>query len=276
MWIKAEEYYTKKILDSLTIMYIKNVMEDCPPTVSGKALKNLFALISKSDLRAQLKNMIELSNNFNPNPDVKLDENYGGEILVNSKCDKFSIKDFIEWYSYRNMKIDFTNTSSSNINLVKDILFKMVRDKRLIKIARQAGYASDPNVQFEMSEWKNKLAYWKQKSISIETPLVNEEEAKKIYAENRTRYDADASLTYEQKIEKVKNDLMLHKQNILLHNYLDKLNSKYPVKINTELLSSVHLSDENLSKKIDLFILKKGGTLPRQAFPTIDHEWINY
>ncbi|MGE5860733.1 MAG: hypothetical protein ACM34J_09280, partial [Ignavibacteria bacterium] len=82
--------------------------------------------------------------------------------------------------------------------------------------------------------------------------------------------------TYEIIKDKVKNDLMQYEYNKQLHNYLNSLEEKYPIKINEKLLNSIQLSDENLSKKADLFILKKGGTLPRQAFPTIDNEWRYY
>ena len=276
MWTKIEKHFSKKILDSLTTFYIRGVMEDCPPTISGKALKGLFNFLSKTNIQTQFSDKSDTITDIHFNSEIISDKQFGNQILVGSKCDNFTINDFLEWYHYRNFKIDFANPTASTLNYVKEVLFKMVRDKRLIKTACNAGYASDANVQFEIRQWRDKLAYWKQKSKSIESPAVTEEEIQKIYSENRIKYAKDSAITYEQKNEEVKNDLMLHKYNAQLHYYLNTLSNRYPIKINQKLLNSIHVSDENLSKKIDLFILKKGGTLQRQAFPTIDNEWRYY
>ena len=146
----------------------------------------------------------------------------------------------------------------------------MVRDKRLIGIARSQGYADDPNVQLEVQEWRDKLAYWKQKSIAVKHPAINDDDVQRFYTENKIKYEVnlkDTPITYEQIKDKVKNELMQYEYNKQLHNYLNLLEEKYPIKINEKLLDSVHLSDENLSKKADLFILKKGGTLPETGIP---------
>ncbi|MGE5805966.1 MAG: hypothetical protein ACM34M_09265 [Ignavibacteria bacterium] len=278
MWRKVEKYYSKKMLDSITTSYIKEVMEECPPTISGEALKKIFELLSKVNYTHFTDTKEEIEK-VHFNPELNLDESFDSEILVNSKCDKFTIKDFVEWYSYRDFKIDFSNPTASTLKFVKDVLFKMVRDKRLIGIARSQGYADDPDVQIEVQEWRDKLAYWKQKSIAIKHPAFTDYDVQRFYTENKIKYEVnlkDTPITYEIIKDKVKNDLMQYEYNKQLHNYLNSLEEKYPIKINEKLLNSIQLSDENLSKKADLFILKKGGTLPRQAFPTIDNEWRYY
>lgn len=275
MWRKVEKYYSRKIIDSITTSYIKGVMEECPPTISGKALKIIFELFSKVNY-AHNTNEEVLKKHFNP--EIIPDYDSDSEILVSSKCDRYTVKDFAEWYSYRNYKIDFSNPSASTLKFVKAILFKMVRDKRLIGIARKQGFADDPAVQLEVQEWRDKLAYWKQKSAAVKHPTFTDEDVQRFYTENKIKY-ADLKrtpVTYEQVKDKVKNELMLYEYNKQLHNYLNSLEERYTIKINEKLLNSLYLSDENLSKKADLFILKKGGTLPRQAFPTIDSEWRYY
>ena len=54
------------------------------------------------------------------------------------------------------------------------------------------------------------------------------------------------------------------------------MKSKYDISINEELLEEVEVSEENNPKTIDMYTVKKGGLIPRPAYPSIDFEWINW
>ena len=51
------------------------------------------------------------------------------------------------------------------------------------------------------------------------------------------------------------------------------LTQKYQVEINDNVLQNLKVEDEENPKSIDMFIVKKGGLLSRQPYPTIDWEW---
>ena len=61
-----------------------------------------------------------------------------------------------------------------------------------------------------------------------------------------------------------------------LWNRINKLRSKYDVKINFNILEKISVSEENNPKAIDLYIVKKGGLIPRTPYPTVDNDWINW
>jgi len=57
---------------------------------------------------------------------------------------------------------------------------------------------------------------------------------------------------------------------------LNKLKSKYRVKINKDVLEKIHVSDEQDPKAIEFYIVKKDGLIPRPAYPSIDPWWANW
>ena len=61
-----------------------------------------------------------------------------------------------------------------------------------------------------------------------------------------------------------------------IQNKIDEMNSKYDISINEELLEEIEVSEENNPKTIDMYVVKKGGLIPRPAFPSIDFEWVNW
>jgi hypothetical protein len=260
---KAYKYYVSQALDSITVSYIKAVMEKCPPTIVGSGLKATFSLLSNSAVTS-------------PESEVGLGNDPMGQILVRSGCDNYTVRDFARWYSYRRQSLDFSKPTAYATHMMTELIFGMVRDRRLIKIARARGYGKDPNVRFEEAQWQDKLVFWKQKAGAVGQPACEESDVKKFYEENKHKYERDASgtpVTYEQVRGKVKEDFLLLKYNTQLFRYVNSLKQKYTVTVDEDLLNSVHVSDEGLTKKVEVMILKKGGTLPRQAFPTIDNEW---
>jgi hypothetical protein len=58
----------------------------------------------------------------------------------------------------------------------------------------------------------------------------------------------------------------------LLHRIL-ALKRRYPVTTDTEFLRTLPVSSENDPKAIDVYTVRRGGILPRPAFPSIDYDW---
>ena len=276
MWGEVERHYAREALDSLTFSFARKTLEDCPPTISGEALKAMLKWCANAATQSQNSDKYQGGLQKLAHSEVAVQQNPGGEPLVTSKCDRFTIQEFALWYSYREVGIDFSRLTSSTLQTVKDLIFRMVRDKRIIKLAREQGYGNDPNVQFEMSVWNDKCSYWKQRAAVLKEPAPTEEELQNFYAEHKHRYEnkpGGLPLTFDQARDKVKADLVLFEYNKQLFYYLNGLKQRYAVHVDEALLRSLHVSDQGLSKKVDVVIMKKGGTLPRQAFPTIDNEW---
>jgi hypothetical protein len=276
MQSKVKEYYTKRILDSLTLVFLRKVLEDCPPTISGEALRKLFSAFPPAHEGTKLViqhggGLTELAGK-----DLTVLAEPGNDVMVSSGCDRFTMREFLAWYAYRNSGFDFSRANASSVARVREMLFTMVRDKRLIGIARDKGFGKDQEDLIELREWKDKLTYWKRRTGVLGNLAPSEDEVDQFYSANRQRYERDAQgipLPLDRGKEKAKGDLIRSKFSLQMTSYLNALKRQYPITIDREILKRIRVSDEGLSKKIDVMVLKKGGTLPRQAFPTIDHEW---
>jgi hypothetical protein len=59
---------------------------------------------------------------------------------------------------------------------------------------------------------------------------------------------------------------------LLLHRIL-QLKERYKVNVHDKELMTLPIDDDFNPKAIDVYSVKKGGTFPRPAFPSIDYEW---
>ncbi len=213
---KVETFYRRKMLDSITVSYVRKVLERCPPTISGGALKKIFSFFSR-DMESVLRGDPSGKGTLRP-LELKGRESVGNESLVTSKCETMSVQDFFDWYSYRNENIDLSKPTAGTAHRLKNLIFKMVRDKRLIAIARTGGYAATTEVQAEMKQWKDKLAYWRQKSAAVPQTVFTDEDGRNFFAKNKRRYSKDTTAgqaIYDSIRGKVMNDLTLFEYNNL-------------------------------------------------------------
>ncbi|MEJ2634021.1 MAG: hypothetical protein P8184_01865 [Calditrichia bacterium] len=54
------------------------------------------------------------------------------------------------------------------------------------------------------------------------------------------------------------------------------MKQQYAVRINTEVLNRISGYIQREPKAAEIYVVKKDGTFPRPAYPTIDFEWQNW
>ncbi len=225
---EVERYYAKQMLDSLTFSSARRALEECPPTISGKALKNLLQWLSDAAVQSQ-----HVGVRPGVSEDSRLQRSPPSTILAANHWSHRHATGYdtgiCALVFARQVSLDFSRPTSSTLRTVKDLIFRMVRDKRLIKIARSRGYGADPNVQFEMSLWNDKLSYWKQKAAVLEGTCTSRKRCQDFYAEHEYRYASNPAglpLTFDQAKGRVKVDMVLYEYNKQLSHYLNAVEAE--------------------------------------------------
>lgn len=198
--------------------------------------------------------------------------------LVTSEIDTFTIQDFLNWYGLRRFPLNRASENSL-INSLRSIVARMVRDRALIHEANQRNYDQHPRVKRETNWWREKLSYWLVREalvvdINIDAPAVAA-----FYEKHSHRYKEAISghqLSLEEAQETVAREAFIVQERQRLMRYLSEEQKAVSIKTYEEKLAKIPVSDITQSKPIDLFAVKKNGTLPRILYPTIDQIWERY
>lgn len=113
------------------------------------------------------------------------------------------------------------------------------------------------------------------KSEIAKSIVFNENDLLDYYRSNLKNYlDSDKNpIAFDKAKRNVQSDYIREKYMDKMMRQVLKLKQKYKIEINDNVLQNLKVEDEENPKLIDMFIVKKGGLLPRQPYPTIDWEW---
>ena len=269
----------KRKADALSDKYIYQIMLDHDPVIVRHTFELLRAYIGKnilppekfSDWNLTSKLMAE----YGPIDSVEIDD-YSDKTLVKLVDGHIFLKDFLVWYKTLKPYIRFSTSSPQSFFVsLEQLIWKMVRVKLLVDKSFKRGLQHREIVKTQKKWWEEKSVYAVTKSQLASSIQIDEQQIKDYYEKNNKSY-------YNRKgnlipFEKVKNDVLQDIYNSewtekLLHHIL-ALKQKYKVEINDEILDTLYVDIENEPKAIDVYTVKKGGTFPRPAFPTIDYDW---
>jgi hypothetical protein len=150
----------KTKMDALSDQYVNKLLYENKPVIKREAFNILRSYLAQYLLDSEKYNEWNLTAKLNDA--IKslnsLDENYSETILVESKDNRYTLKDFLTWYRNRSLYIklnknDLQNFSSSLENLV----WKMVRDRLLSERANERGFDKLESVVKQSQWWKDKI-----------------------------------------------------------------------------------------------------------------------
>jgi len=179
--------------------------------------------------------------------------------LVDMNSGSITLSEFLNWYWTRDQYIKLDNKDIIKFSFsLKQMIWIMVRDKLLVAEANKRKLSERQNVKEQERWWRDKIVY---SYVRNELTNVVLEANKEIPSEKndakKTNNDDELSFELSKKI--------LHKINMI--------KQKVPVNINDKILNSINVIDENDPKAIELYIVKKGGLIPRLPYPAIDNDW---
>ncbi|RMD85824.1 MAG: peptidyl-prolyl cis-trans isomerase [Calditrichaeota bacterium] len=275
---KYRKRLKRKKVDSLAFEYAATRLERAKPVIKRQAF-NLLLEYFKNHPRKETESVKEaLLGNWPGTLDRHDIEEKQNITLVVSTQGDFTVKDFLDWYTLRRFPLD-RHSERGMASSLKSIIWRMVRDRILAREAFQRRYDKHPQVVEELSWWKEKLAYWEVREALLADLNFTEEQIRQFYQKHKERYTKPGEKV-PQPFEKVRDDVLRElytfEESKRLMYYLNKKEQEYPVKIHYKVLEKIPVTDLKLSKPIDLFVFKKGGTFPRIAYPTIDRVWERY
>ena len=177
------------------------------------------------------------------------------------------VDDFTRWFVRTSARAYFSS--------LEEFIWRMVRDRMLTERAVGRHEEKKESVTAQKRWWEEKILYNLTRSAIAESIAVSDSALQLFYKENRRLYVTAPgdTLTYEKAKEEVRKDVFDKEfTSRLLHRIL-ALKRRYPVTTDTEFLRTLPVSSENDPKAIDVYTVRRGGILPRPAFPSIDYDW---
>lgn len=242
--------------DQVSDTYVKTLMLEHNPVIQARAFDILRSYMGEFVLTKDKFKAWGLDNRMQKELDHfdTLNTNQFGDLNLVVLSDKiFSLDDFLNWYKMRDGALKFNKTDFNSFSAsLEKLIWQMIRDNLLIQRAYALGFQNDELVKQQTDWWEDKIIY----------AVVRDEMANSI----GLNIEDPASL-------KSKNDNK--KQDLIEKTFrkLQLLRKKYKVSINENILKKIKVQDYNSPQTIDTYIVKKGGTFPHPAFPSIDYSW---
>ncbi|MCL5029521.1 MAG: peptidylprolyl isomerase [Bacteroidetes bacterium] len=242
--------------DEQSDLYVRTLMLEHNPVIQGKAFdilrsymgnfvlpKNKFDSWKLDDrMKKELKNLDTLSR-----------DQFGKMTLVKLNNNNLSLDDFLNWYKLRDEYLKFDETSFNNFSAsLEKLIWQMVRDHLLVSSAYSRGFQNLPIVQQQVNWWEDKIVY----------AVVRDNLA------NTVGLNIELPTSVKNKNNDKKQELMEK-----IFRKLQQLKKKYKVQINEKVLDEIEVQDSNNPRAIDFYFVKKGGTFPHPAYPSIDYSW---
>jgi len=250
----------KRKMDKLSDAYVHNLLLSQNPIIKRQCFNVLIPYIGFYSLKKDLYDKWRLSDKMDDalkNLNITK-ENAGKTILVVMNEGNVTLQEFLEWYRNRSeyVKFDQKDLKSFSISM-ENLIWRMLRDKLLSELATKRKFNEIESVVEQSKWWEDKIVYSSVKNEIVQSVLLEEKEVK-LNNDKSKQNDTD---------QKVLRKMLMK---------LNELKSKYKVNINEDVLDKIKVSDENDPKAIDMYTIKKGGLIPRPAYPSIDYDWINW
>ena len=255
----------KKIkLDKLSDEYVTELMLSENPIIKRNSFNLLRSYLGSYVLPSSKYNGWNLSKKLNEaliNINSSNENNYGNEVLIETKNNKINLREFIIWFRNRSDYVKLNENDLQNFSLsLENLVWRMVRDKLLSNLAVTRGFDKREEVVKQSNWWKDKII-----SSAVKNEIVNSV----FLGDNENKIDDDS-------IEANNNDKLNKEFNKKLLRKILNLKQKYSINIYQDALNNISVSDENNPKAVEVYTVKKGGLIPRTPYPTIDYDWINW
>jgi hypothetical protein len=264
--------------DSLSDFYVQQLMVGQHPTIIRQPFDILHTYLAGKVLAGEKFSQWKLSERLHERwgivNEVEITP-YEQEVLVQLADNKFTVKDFLAWYHAREYNLRLNGSSPEAFFLsLEQAVWQMVRDRLLMQRALSRGLQRRENVRKQCEWWKDKIVYRLVRDALADSIQENDSLLQTYYAGHQHQYRDTTGkvIPFDKAKDDVRRDFYGDESTKRLLHRILKLKEKYPVEVADDKLKSLEV-EENDPKAIDVYVVKKGGTFPRQAFPSIDYEW---
>ena len=257
--------------DTISDRYVQTMMLERNPIIVRTTFNRLCAYLGKKVVSSE--KFAEWNLLDTDTTDMKF---HFYDTLVTLKDGLVDLREFLGWYSRRETAIRLSVASERAFSVsMEQMVWRMVRDRLLVERAKERNLSNREIVKTQTNWWKQKILFDVARLDMGKSIAIDDQTAQAYYAANQSRYarGKSASPTFEDAKGEVRKDLYSSELTKKMLHKLTALRQKYKVAIHDSVLKSIPVDVENQSKAIDVYSVKKGGTFPRAAFPTIDYEW---
>ncbi len=242
--------------DKISDSYVREMMLSHNPVIQARAFDILRSYIGKFVLKGdkfktwkldeRMQNELDNFNALDP-------KQFSSMNLVQLSDGTLSLGNFLNWYKLRDgfLKFDETDFNSFSASLEK-LIWQMVRDHLLVQRAYDAGFQNENIVIQQTKWWEDKIIYAIVRDELANAVGINVEDP----AFLKSKYDNQKQKLVEKTLRKIQ-----------------QLKKVYKVWINEKALKEIKVNDYDNPGTIDTYFVKKGGTFPHPAFPSIDYTW---
>lgn len=242
--------------DKISDTYVRQMMLANNPVIQARAFDILRSYMGKSILKEdkfkswkldeRMQKELDHFNTLNP-------KQLGNINLVQLSNGTLSLDDFLNWYRLRDgfLKFDKTDFNSFSASLEK-LIWQMVRDHLLVKRAYAGGFQNKEIVREQARWWEDKIIYAVVRDELANAVGLNVEDPTFL----KSKYDNQKQKLVEKTFRKIQ-----------------QLKKIYKIRINEKVLKEIKVNDYDNPRTIDTYFVKKGGTFPHPAFPSIDYSW---
>ncbi len=268
----------QQISDSLSDVYVRNLMISVQPTIMREPFNAIQAFLASKFLTADSVRQWGLNDRSGAKTlgDVTNLLPIGQEILVRLTENSFRVVDFLDWYRMRSPYIKMELSSPQRFfQSTEELIWRMVRDRLLQRRAYARGFQRLPSVKRQTQWWKEKMLYTANRNRIAETITDSLPLVRKYYEDHRRNFVDDKGKP--QPFDSVRDDV-LRQYNAdeltakLLHEII-RLKREYKITVAKDVLNRIPVDEQNNPKAIDVYAVKKGGVYPHTAFPSIDYSW---
>jgi hypothetical protein len=262
--------------DSLSDAYVRGIMEKAAPVIQRPVFNRLAAYLGTRVLKKDTLERWGILKEFSDlevSPESAIASSSGRK-LVEMREGGFTLGEFLAWYRARETAIRLSTRSiQAYESSVEGMVWRMVRDRLLIRRARERHLQERGQVREQMKWWEEKIVYELVKESLADSIRPDDQTVRTYYDLHVSRYRDrnDAVLPFEKAKDDARKDLLEEEYTKRLYRRLAVLRKKHGVTVFDKTLASLRV-DEGATA-IDVYAVKKGGTLPRPAFPSIDYQW---
>jgi hypothetical protein len=256
--------------DSLSDLYVHRMMMDHGPVILGPALAVLRGYLA--GVWAPDRHGAEWDSLADP---ASIDA-HGADTLVSMRSGGITLAECVRWYQHRDTAIRLSITSPRSFAIsVEQMVWRMVRDRLLVDRARDRRLQARESVAAQRRWWEDKILFERAMEDMARGITIDDKALRDYYDEHKRSYATPDGkiLPLEEARDDVRRDLHDMKMTASMFRKLVALKKKYPIEIKRDILLHLPVSEEHEPKAIDAYMVKKGGTFPRPAFPTIDTQW---
>ncbi len=242
--------------DQASDTYVRTIMLEHNPVIQARAFDVLRSYLGKFVLdkdKFQSWKLDERMQKELDHFDTLKEKQFGVLPLVALSDGNLTLDDFLNWYKMRDgsLKFDETDFNSFSASL-EQLIWQMVRDHLLIQRAYALGFQNKEIVKQQSNWWEDKIIYAVVRDEMANSIGLNIEDPSSLKSNNDNKKQDLIEKTFRK---------------------LQQLRKEYKVTINENVLEDIKVQDSNNPRTIDTYIVKKGGTFPHPAFPSIDYSW---